>query len=290
MPRLGSFGGSRGFGRGYRLFAPTSVEYLIVAGGGAGGPEVAEFDFMGDANFFGGGGGGAGGYRTGTASVVSGTTYTINVGAGGATGGLFDGQDSSKGQDSTAFGIVSSGGGRASSQTSIRNGGSGAGAGRYSAAGTGTSGQGNGGGAFAGDDGGGGGGAGGTGFAGGNSGTSSNGGTGTASSITGTSLFYAGGGGGGRVGTFTAAAGGSGVGGQGATNSGASSTPGSANRGGGGGAGSQNRSPSNGGSGVVIFRYPDTFPLATSTTGSPTVTTTGGFRIYQFTGSGTVTF
>jgi hypothetical protein len=45
-----------------------------------------------------------------------------------------------------------------------------------------------------------------------------------------------------------------------------------------------------GGSGVVIFRYADTFAAATSTTGSPTVTVTGGFRIYTFTGSGSVTF
>jgi hypothetical protein len=30
--------------------------------------------------------------------------------------------------------------------------------------------------------------------------------------------------------------------------------------------------------------------LAASTTGSPTVTTTGGYRIYEFTASGTITF
>jgi hypothetical protein len=38
------------------------------------------------------------------------------------------------------------------------------------------------------------------------------------------------------------------------------------------------------------LRYPDTFSLATSTTGSPTVTTAGGYRIYKFTGSGSITF
>jgi hypothetical protein len=38
------------------------------------------------------------------------------------------------------------------------------------------------------------------------------------------------------------------------------------------------------------LRYPDTYYYAASTTGSPTVTTTGGYIIYSFTGSGTITF
>jgi hypothetical protein len=45
-----------------------------------------------------------------------------------------------------------------------------------------------------------------------------------------------------------------------------------------------------GGSGVVILRYPDTFPLATATTGSPTVTNPTGYRVYTFTASGSITF
>jgi hypothetical protein len=45
-----------------------------------------------------------------------------------------------------------------------------------------------------------------------------------------------------------------------------------------------------GGSGVVIVRYPDSNPAATATTGSPTVTVAGGYRIYKWTTSGSVTF
>jgi hypothetical protein len=39
----------------------------------------------------------------------------------------------------------------------------------------------------------------------------------------------------------------------------------------------------------VIIRWPDTFAPASATTGSPTVTVTGGYRIYTFTGSGSIT-
>jgi hypothetical protein len=40
----------------------------------------------------------------------------------------------------------------------------------------------------------------------------------------------------------------------------------------------------------VILRYADTFALAASTTGSPTQTTTGGYHIYTFTATGSITF
>jgi hypothetical protein len=38
----------------------------------------------------------------------------------------------------------------------------------------------------------------------------------------------------------------------------------------------------------VIIRYSTEYPPAT-TTGSPTYTTSGGFRIYQFTATGSIT-
>jgi hypothetical protein len=65
---------------------------------------------------------------------------------------------------------------------------------------------------------------------------------------------------------------------------------GSANTGSGAGGGSGGNGDGGiGGSGIVIVKYPDTFRAAT-TTGSPTVSVSGGFRKYTFTGSGSITF
>jgi hypothetical protein len=67
---------------------------------------------------------------------------------------------------------------------------------------------------------------------------------------------------------------------------------GTANTGGGGGGSIATSSQAGGagGSGIVIIRYADSFNAAASTTGSPTVTVTGGYRIYQWTSSGSITF
>jgi hypothetical protein len=40
----------------------------------------------------------------------------------------------------------------------------------------------------------------------------------------------------------------------------------------------------------VVIAYADTFADAAATTGSPTFTTSGGKKIYKFTGSGSITF
>jgi hypothetical protein len=40
----------------------------------------------------------------------------------------------------------------------------------------------------------------------------------------------------------------------------------------------------------VIIRYADTYAPPASTTGSPTITVAGGYRVYQWIGSGSITF
>ena len=237
----------------------ATVYYLIVAGGGGGG-----------LGFYGGsGGGGAGGLLGGTTSSTfsaTASTYTVTVGAGGAGAagtagaGANGGNSSISGTNAPATAI---GGGGGANDTDGITGGSGGGGGFESAnGGAATSGQGNAGGRGFADSGGGGG----AGTAGGE-GTGSAagaGGNGLASSITGSSVTYAGGGGGGAA-LFVSGVGGAGgtggggAGGNGGVNSGVAGTDGLG--GGGGGAGGDN--PSNGqvggdgGDGVVILFVPD---------------------------------
>jgi hypothetical protein len=80
----------------------TSVEYLVVAGGGSGGGNTGGADGSG-------GGGGAGGYRTGTLVVSPGTAYTVTVGGGGVAGS--PGDTLMQGDDSVLGSITSAGGG-----------------------------------------------------------------------------------------------------------------------------------------------------------------------------------
>ena len=275
---------------------PYSVDFLIVAGGGGGGGNTAPN--------YASGGGGAGGYRTSTQNVATGTVITVTVGDGGAI--------DTSGSNSSISGsglttITSAGGGDGgigtSGGTSIGgNGGSGGGGGANDPSTNGDGGLGNtpstspsqgnnGGNGHAGGNTAGGGG-GGAGSVGGNRTapqTAGAGGNGTASSITGSSVTRAGGGGGGA-----GYSGGSGVGGAGGTGGGGegsglgNATAGTANTGGGGGGARGTYTSGAGGKGVVILSVP-TVSYSGTSTGSPTITTSGANTILQFNGSGSYT-
>ena len=75
----------------------ASADYFVVAGGGAGGPHV-------------GGGGGAGGLLQGTFQNINATTYTAEIGAGGA-GTASTGSFTLGGSNSSIFGQTALGGG-----------------------------------------------------------------------------------------------------------------------------------------------------------------------------------
>jgi hypothetical protein len=284
---------SSGANEGTQSLDPNaySIDFLVIAGGGSGGREGFSSGV--------GGGGGAGGYRTSTQSVNAGTAITVTVGDGGASISTAvqgnDGSNSSiSGSGLTTITSTGGGGGGGGSSGSAngRNGGSGGGAGGAYTAGTGNTpstspSQGNNGGVgtnSAPSYGGGGGGAGEVGSTDGNG----EGGDGTASSITGSSVTYAGGGGGSKQSGLATGGTGGGGNGAGAANSPAAQS-GTANTGGGGG-GMDNSSGSSGagGKGVVILSVP-TASYSSTTTGSPTVTTSGSNTIMQFNGSGSYT-
>lgn len=259
----------------FSLGFQADISYLMVAGGGGGASHYA-------------GAGGAGGLLAGTVTLEAQTAYNIVIGAGGAGGAMGTGGGSfgSNGGDTTFNGLTAIGGGGGaprfpSNAGSAGSGGSGGGGGNEgipTTGGSGTSGQGyNGGnGHDSGATSAGGGGGGATG-AGGNAGSNSGGtkGAGYNSNITGTTTLYAEGGGGASGGT-------SGLGGGTS-----SSINGSANTGGGGGGGAGGITGGTGADGVVIIR---TINTATSTTGSPTITTDGSYNIYSFTADGSITF
>lgn len=264
------------------VIVPTSsIEYLVVSGGGSG---------AGYGTQVGGGGGGAGGLLTGNSSVSSSTTYTITIGSGGAgvATNLSGNYGSNSSISGTGLSISTIGGGRGTFWLADGQGNGGSGGGTTGASyagqamvpgkgiypgstylsqtrqgydgvlGTGELGStpctgGGGGGATS-------------------AGSGSTGGTGYTSSISGTSTTYASGGNGSAGGVS------SGV---------YSSTPGA---GGGGATATGSGYSQGGGNGIVIIRYADTFPAAASTTGSPTVTVSGGYRIYTWTSSGSITF
>jgi hypothetical protein len=276
---------------------PPSVDYLVVAGGGG-----AVGEYTGNAVPGGGGGGGGVVYQTNYSGLTIGTTYAITVGAGG-TKSIFNTSTvgGNGGNSSIASLIVAIGGGGGGSYQAGAAGGSGGGGGNGGAGGSTTqalSGTKPAGATAYGTNGGTGGtsnqggpGGGGATIAGSNPTgiNGANGGSGFTTSITGTAIEYAGGGGGGGY-YQNPATGGSGLGGGangGSTTTNATlATP---NRGGGGGSAPNNRVASAGGSGVVIIRYPDTYSVPAAVTGSPTLTVTGGYKIYTFTSSGSIT-
>ena len=267
------------FNQAYTPPATTySASYLVVAGGGGGGTNT-------------GGGGGAGGLLSGTTTLTIGTTYTVVVGAGGTPG---SGSPSvgNNGNNSTIAALsltaLGGGGGGGGGQNGA-SGGSGGGGGVIANGASGTAGQGNAGGNGGANSSpypsGGGGGAGGVG--GTASGSGGSGGVGSSSSITGTATYYAGGGGGSDA--NSGSSGGLGGGGGSPTGFGNTGTNGTANTGGGGGAGSPGGGQGgSGGSGVVILSVP-TANYSGTTTGSPSISTSGSNTIITFTGSGSYT-
>ena len=295
-----------------------SIDFLVVAGGGGG----ADGSNGGGNHSNGSGGGGAGGYRTSTQTVGIGTAITITVGdggSGGTTGGGSPAGTGTNGSDSSISGsglttITSTGGGKGGTEAMISDGGGGDGSsggsggggggsnGRNSLAGSGNTpstspSQGNNGGLGAqlGGGNGAGGGGGGASAVGSNASgdTGGNGGAGTASSITGSSVTRAGGGGGGSNGAVATGGSGGGANGGNAVTSGGDAPSATANTGGGGGGGGSNGSPNfgdggAGGKGVVILSVP-TAKYSSTTTGSPTVSTSGSNTIMVFNGSGSYT-
>jgi hypothetical protein len=238
-----------------------TVDYMVVAGGGAGGFSWGSIPGGQPPTTQTRAGGGAGGYRAsgfGPAPLqapsltITATGFPITVGAGGSS--------ALNGSNSIFSTITSAGGGGGSYSTpatptgSAHPGGSGGGQSYISGAGgTGNSPpvsppQGNNGGS--GSVPGGAGGGGGATAAGGNS-PNGAGGAGAPNAISGSATTYAGGGGGGQ------AAGGAGGGGTGGNQPGGQGSAGTANTGGGGGGGTAHGTNGSaaGGSGIVIIRY-----------------------------------
>jgi hypothetical protein len=276
------------------------IEYLVVAGGGAGA-----------GGTYSGGGGGAGGFIESTATISVGD-YPVIVGAGGAG----NNSAGNNGGNSSLLGNAAIGGGGGGQHPGGRNngnpGGSGGGGSQGSGQpGAGTAGQGNpGGGLFY---------AAGTGGGGAGAGLPigrdvspytfqeepSHGGIGRPSLITGTFTYYAGGGGGGQRNDFQIPRGLGGYGGGGNGGRQFDSIAGSASPntgGGGGGVGGETtalRTGGNGGSGIVIIRYPISeikfTPLSSAiqaTGGEISLASSGNtvYRVHEFKNIGSSTF
>jgi hypothetical protein len=273
---------------------PIVADFLVIAGGGGGGNDAS-------------GGAGAGGYRASFNSETSGgggssesaitltagQAYTAVVGAGGA-GDTASGGTGVNGVNSSLAGadvttITSIGGGGAgtglSGVATGANGGSGGGAKGSGDGGSGTTNQG-----FAGNGNNGSyvnGGGGGAGSAGGAS-ITEQGGIGVASTISGSSVYRGGGGCGyDSPSAIPALAGGAGNGAY-PSNTGTAVTANTGAGGAGGGANAGIQAGLVGAAGVVILRLP-TDQYTGTTSGSPTISTSGSDTIITFNANGTYT-
>jgi hypothetical protein len=276
-----------------RLIRPVVVSYLIVAGGGGGGAT--------------GSGAGAGGLLQGSKTIYTNSTYNITVGGGGAGGIANNTWTGSQGSNSVFDDITTYGGGAGYSHggTFGGNGGSGGGAPQRTDGST-TPGRGvypgssyvnaarqgydGGPGSINGSWGGISGGGGGAGGAGGNG----PGGVGLQlteyASMGGSPAgWFAGGGGAGEI-YASPGAGGTGGGAGGGTGDYGGGN-GTANTGGGAGGGGfyPYTNGGTGGSGIVIIKV-----LSSESdvvlSGSPTITTSGGYTYYKYTQSGSIKF
>ena len=282
---------------------PLAVDYLVVAGGGGGAGDY-------------GAGGGAGGLRTSygsssgggssaesTITLSAATQYAVTVGSSGA-GSSTSSTKGSNGTNSVFYTVISTGGGGGGAEANFDGltGGCGGGAGYDSSAtaGSGTTNEG-----YAGGTGvvtggkytsGGGGGAAQIGQNADGTSSGSDGGNGLSVSITGTATYYAGGGGGGggRPGQGPGAIGNGGLGGGGDSPDSTTGDDGTTNTGGGGGGGQSDAGVGgNGGSGIVILRYPDIYTISVPSglTASTDSTTVANTKITTFTsGTGNITF
>lgn len=278
------------------LANPTTVELLVVAGGGTGGV-ISNIR---------GAGGGAGGLIYITNFPIDVGTYTATIGGGGSSS---SGTAAANGSNTVFSGnartLTAIGGGSGGYNDNTNNGGTGGSGGgqwytgyagaastqpantsdgisTYTGTGFGNAGGSSG---SAQPYGGGGGGAG---AAGGNwnAGGGPVGGVGKQYSISGISAYYAGGGGAAGYplqAGYVEYAGGLGGGGTGSNDSYDAISNATANTGGGGGSGGS------GGSGIVIIRHSSNYVTGT-VTGGGVITTSGGYTIYTFPSSGTVTW
>ena len=260
------------------LTPTVSVQYLIIGGGGSGDKQ---------------GGGGAGGVLAGTTDLNIETPLTCKVGAGGA-GGF---NTSTKGTDSQVGSLIAYAGGVGGGTSALKAGGSGAGAHNGAPGnglpgpGTPVSGQGHTGGLGPsyGANGGGGG--------AGSAGSGNQGGAGTSSTITGSTITFAGGGGGGQGdqngGGGTGQTGGGNGGGWGYNPSWPGPSSASTFGSGGGGQGYAQDGGyvgGNGFSGYIVLKYPDNKTLTSSGMTVVTDAPSGGFKVSKITaGNGTVT-